>query len=148
MLYNGVIDLVHRCLKGRSYIFRCDAVTLDELRDIHSTQNDDCNWNKKDVGLLVLLDDGPQLTINDLVSKKLELETAEPLRLLRELRNRMLAETDYLANPDYPHATDDVRLQWLAYRQALRDLPSNSHPQLLPNGDLDLSSVIFPVKPL
>lgn len=48
-----------------------------------------------------------------------ELEAAEPLRLLREERDRRLASTDWRATIDYP---GDDQTAWLEYRQALRDV--------------------------
>lgn len=44
---------------------------------------------------------------------------------LRSARDRRLAATDYLLMPDYP-ISDDQRAVVQAYRQALRDLPSQS----------------------
>ena len=60
-----------------------------------------------------------------------ELEAAEPMRLLRIERNRRLAETDWWVLPD----RTPTQAQ-LDYRQALRDLPANSEPQLDNQGDL------------
>ena len=48
-----------------------------------------------------------------------ELKAAEPLRLLREERDRRLASTDWRATIDYP---GDDQTAWLEYRQALRDV--------------------------
>ena len=49
--------------------------------------------------------------------KKTELTTAEPMRLLRLERNRLLAESDWMANSDVTMPDD-----WKSYRQLLRDL--------------------------
>jgi len=46
--------------------------------------------------------------------------------ILRRKRNEMLRRTDHLAFPDYPHLSDQVRADWMAYRQALRDLPQTA----------------------
>ena len=46
----------------------------------------------------------------------------ELMKLLREKRNRLLAETDYLTLSDTTEMTD----AWKTYRQALRDLPANT----------------------
>lgn len=46
--------------------------------------------------------------------------------LLRNERNRRLAASDRYVLPDYPHASEEARQAWLAYRQALRDLPENT----------------------
>jgi hypothetical protein len=40
----------------------------------------------------------------------------------REKRNALIAETDYMAMPDYP-LSEEKRQAVLAYRQALRDVP-------------------------
>ena len=74
--------------------------------------------------------------------KKAALEAAEPMRLLREERNRLLAETDWMGNSDVTMASN-----WKTYRQALRDLPAGASPKLASDGTLDMSSVTFPTKP-
>ena len=74
--------------------------------------------------------------------KKTELVNAEPMRLLRVERNRLLAETDWMANSDVTLADN-----WKTYRQALRDLPASAKPKLSADGSLDMSSVTFPTKP-
>ena len=43
----------------------------------------------------------------------------------RERRNLLIAETDYLAMPDYP-LPEDRKAAILAYRQALRDVPEQT----------------------
>ena len=55
------------------------------------------------------------------------------LEKLRSDRNRLLAETDYLALSDAT-LTDEMR----TYRQALRDLPANT---------TDPANPVWPVKP-
>ena len=60
-----------------------------------------------------------------------ELEAAEPMRILRIERNRRLAETDHFAFQDRI-MTEEIK----TYRQALRDLPANSKPQLNDIGNL------------
>ena len=49
------------------------------------------------------------------------LEAEQPWKELRQKRNRLIAETDYLALSDSTLTTEMA-----AYRQALRDLPSNT----------------------
>ena len=44
---------------------------------------------------------------------------------IREKRDDLLLETDWTQNPDVPDAT---KAKWQAYRQALRDVPSQSDP--------------------
>jgi len=55
----------------------------------------------------------------EIQNKIAELEAAEPLRLLREERDRRLTATDWRATIDYP---GDDQAAWLEYRQALRDI--------------------------
>ena len=68
-----------------------------------------------------------------------ELQQLEPYRLLRIERNRRLQETDWRASSDL-----NLPESWRAYRQALRDLPTNAKPKLDENEDLDMSSVAWP----
>ena len=69
-----------------------------------------------------------------LVDRELtNLNNAEPLKLLREERNRRIAETDWWASSDLT-MSDDRR----AYRQALRDITDNCS---------SLDDVVWPDKP-
>ena len=65
-----------------------------------------------------------------------DLNAAEPLKLLREERNRRLAETDWWALPDSPTMTDAQT----TYRQALRDITTHSNWPHLEDSD-------WPTKP-
>ena len=79
-------------------------------------------------------------TEKDVNDKIAELKALEPMRLLRLERNRRLSETDWMANSDVV-MTDG----WKTYRQALRDLPANSKPQLDEFGNL--TNVAWPEIP-
>ena len=81
-------------------------------------------------------------TESEVTAKITELNNAEPMRLLRVERDRLLASTDWRASSDLTLAD-----KWKTYRQALRDLPASASPKLDSNGDLDLSSVTFPTEP-
>ena len=48
-------------------------------------------------------------------------DNARPLKELRETRNKLLAESDWMANSDVTMSD-----AWRTYRQALRDLPANT----------------------
>ena len=75
------------------------------------------------------------------IQKKLEeLQNAEPMRLLREERNRRIAETDWRFRSDLTPSQD-----WIDYSQALRDLPSTASPELDEYGKL--ANVSWPTKP-
>ena len=54
-----------------------------------------------------------------------ELTAAEPMRLLREERDRLLSQSDWRDLPSYPGSNQEA---WRTYRQQLRDLPSTTDP--------------------
>ena len=82
-------------------------------------------------------------TEEELDRKISELKAAEPFKLLREERNKRIAETDWTQLKDID--LDLIRERnWKNYRQALRDLPLVSNPKLDSYGDLDMSSVTWP----
>ena len=81
-------------------------------------------------------------TETEINSKISELDNAEPMRLLREERNRRIAVTDWRAGSDLTLAS-----AWSTYRQALRDLPASATPKLNSDYELDLTSVTWPTEP-
>ena len=85
-------------------------------------------------------------TEEEINAKIAELEAAEPARQVREIRDRLLAESDWTQNRDVVLLNDTT---WKQYRQDLRDLPASASftPKLNSNGDLDMSSVTWPLKP-
>tara|TARA_Y100001937_G_scaffold27779_1_gene40045 strand:- start:48 stop:470 length:423 start_codon:yes stop_codon:yes gene_type:complete len=84
------------------------------------------------------------VTWDQVKTKYDELVSAEPLKILREERNKRLAETDWTQGRDVTLSNDT---DWKTYRQALRDLPSKTTPKLDSYGELDMSSVTWPTKP-
>ena len=66
-------------------------------------------------------------------AKKAELDAAEPMKLLREERNRRIAETDWWASSDLTMSTERT-----AYRQTLRDITKSYN---------SLDDVVWPTKP-
>ena len=85
-------------------------------------------------------------TEEEVTAKMKELTDAEPMKLLRKERNKLIAETDWTQLKDI--SLDSIREKnWKEYRQALRDLPNGSTPKLDSYGDLDMSSVTWPDKP-
>ena len=93
------------------------------------------------------LDKAQGIPTEEEVNAKLsELQAEEPFKLLREERNKLIAETDWTQLKDID--LDIIRERnWKNYRQALRDLPAKSNPKLDSDGNLDLSSVTWPTKP-
>ena len=88
-----------------------------------------------------------QPTQEELNAKLIELKAAEPHRLLREERNRRLAECDWIVtkNAEYGY---NISKEWRTYRQALRDLPSITYkPELTEFGSLKMDSVAWPTPP-
>ena len=83
-------------------------------------------------------------TEEEVIAKVAELKAEEPMKLLREKRNKLIAETDWTQGRDVSLSNDT---DWKNYRQALRDLPSKSNPKLDSRGSLDVSSVTWPTKP-
>ena len=88
------------------------------------------------------LGSGQQPTEQEVKAKLIELEAAEPMRLLRIERNKKIAETDWRMLPDQSPSDD-----WINYRQALRDLPASATPKLDSNYELDFSSFTWPTEP-
>jgi len=85
-------------------------------------------------------------TETEINSKISELDAAEAMRLLREERNFLLSETDWVTVRSIDTGVA-ISNDWKTYRQALRDLPANSTPSLDSNNDLDFTSVTWPTKP-
>ena len=85
-------------------------------------------------------------TEDEVNAKIAELEAAEPARQVREIRDRLLAESDWTQSRDVVLLND---ITWKQYRQDLRDLPASASftPKLDSNGNLDMSSVTWPLKP-
>ena len=75
-----------------------------------------------------------------------DFENANPATLVRKIRDRLLAESDWTKNRDVVLLNDTT---WKQYRQDLRDLPASASftPKLDSNGNLDMSSVTWPLKP-
>ena len=88
------------------------------------------------------LDSGQQPTEQEVKAKLIELEAAEPMRLLRIERDKKIALTDWRVLPDQTPSDD-----WINYRQALRDLPASASPKLDSNYELDFSSFTWPTEP-
>ena len=79
--------------------------------------------------------DGNQIEVDEtaIAAKVAELEVEYQWKDLRQQRNRLIAETDYLALSDAT-MTDDIK----TYRQTLRDLPANT---------TDPANPVWPTKP-
>ena len=88
------------------------------------------------------MDSGQQPTEQEVKAKIIELDAAEPMRLLRVERDARIAKTDWRASSDL--TLSDA---WKTYRQALRDLPASATPKLNSDYELDFSSFTWPTEP-
>ena len=86
------------------------------------------------------VDERPKPTEKEINDKIVELDSAEPLKLLREERNKRLQETDWRFRSDLTPSQE-----WIDYSQALRDLPSTASPELDEQGNL--TNITWPMKP-
>lgn len=73
------------------------------------------------------------VTWSQVETKKAELVLAKPLNEVREVRDRLIAETDWWASSDLTMTSEQT-----AYRQALRDITDNC---------TSLDDVTWPTKP-
>lgn len=81
--------------------------------------------------------------IND---KVIELDKSEALKILRIERNEKLIDCDWVVIKSNETGVP-VSDSWKTYRQALRDLPATSSPNLTSTGYLDYTSFTWPTEP-
>ena len=81
-------------------------------------------------------------TEEEVNSEIARLQSEEPMKRLRDYRNKLLAESDWMANSDVTMSD-----AWRTYRQALRDLPSTATPVLDGTTKPGISGVTWPTKP-
>ena len=96
-----------------------------EAKFVDSTPEDAVGWtidgfgNKSSLDFLL-----EELAIRHFPKGELKTD-AEYATEAREKRNELIAETDYLAMPDYP-LDSERKAAVFAYRQALRDVPEQA----------------------
>ena len=88
----------------------------------------------------------PKPTRAQVEEKIEELKEAEPMRLLRIQRDKLLEEVDWITMRSYSQGIP-VPEEWSIYQQALRDLPKTAAPVLDSTNLLGISGVDWPVKP-
>tara|TARA_R110000737_G_scaffold116128_2_gene148918 strand:+ start:301 stop:654 length:354 start_codon:yes stop_codon:yes gene_type:complete len=89
-------------------------------------------WNGQDI---------TQPSESEIDAKLAELQAAEPMRLLRIDRNKLLAESDWTGLADSA-LTSEVSAKWKLYRQKLRNLPSGL------NTPAKVKAAKWPTKPV
>mgnify|MGYP001370751505 CR=1 FL=1 len=99
-------------------------------------------WSGKDYSGLEWKGSGSAPSESEINAELTRLTNAEPMRLLRVQRDKLLAACDWRASSDLTLAD-----AWKTYRQSLRDLPASASPKLDSDGNLDMSSVTFPTEP-
>jgi len=104
--------------------------------------NTNWGWSGMEYSGLDWQDSSTKPTEAEINAEVTKLTNAEPMRLLRVERDRLLTACDWRASSDLTLADD-----WKTYRQALRDLPASASPKVDSNGDLDMTSVTFPTEP-
>jgi len=104
------------------------------------------SWAGEDYSNFIWQDSGTAPTEDEINAELTRLTNEEPMRLLRLERNKRLTACDWIITMHKELGTN-IPAAWKTYRQALRDLPSNSNPKLDDNNDLDMSSVVWPTKP-
>lgn len=97
---------------------------------------------------LVFQENPDNLTYEQIQEKVAELQAAEPLRLLRLERDKLLTASDWRMTKDYPYAD---QLDWEDYRLELRELPQRIENGEVPAPILDENSMLvfdeWPLKP-
>ena len=120
--------------------------------DALSSLKPNCEWTwdwdaenptVREYDKLTWLDSSTKPTEAEIDAELIKINDAEPMRRLRQERNRLLAETDWMSNPDSPAISD----AWKTYRQALRDLPASTTPVIDNNAPIGITSVTWPTKP-
>lgn len=97
------------------------------------------SWHvKNNVYENITCEDGVIPTLDEIQEKIQTLTTEQSWEDLRFKRNRLLKQSDKYSVQDYPHPTPEIGQGWLDYRQALRDLPTNT---------TDVENPVWPTPP-
>ena len=119
----------------------------DALKSLKPNSEWTWDWDGKtdtrDYDKLTWLSSDTKPTEAEIDAELKKLNDEEPMKRLREERNRLLVESDWMAYPDSPTMSD----AWKTYRQALRDLPASTTPVLDDNAPIGITSVTWPTKP-
>jgi hypothetical protein len=116
-----------------------------DLPEIMKNLSPNNNWKIIANNLIWKDDISLKPTEIEIEAKRIELQNALPMKVLRRERYEKLKNCDVYGLNDFPFSTEEIKQSWLDYRQALRNLPSNSSPQLDDNGEL--INVNWPIPP-
>ena len=125
-----------------------DLTKADALASLKPNSEWTWDWDAenptvREYDKLVWLDSDTKPTEAEIDAELIKINDAEPMRRLREERDRLLVETDWMSNSDSP-AISDV---WKTYRQSLRDLPASTTPVIDNTSLCGITSVTWPTKP-
>ena len=125
-----------------------DLTKADALASLKPNSEWTWDWDAenptvREYDKLVWLDSDTKPTEAEIDAELIKINNAEPMRRLREERDRLLIETDWMSNPDSPTISD----AWKTYRQALRDLPASTTPVIDNTSLCGITSVTWPTKP-
>ena len=96
------------------------------------------SWVGTDYSGLTWISSDTKPTESEINAELSKLTNAEPMRLLRVERDRLLTACDWRASSDLTLST-----AWKTYRQSLRDLPASASPKLDANGNLHMSKLLL-----
>ena len=102
-------------------------------------------WVGFDYSGLEWQDSSTKPTETEIDNELTRLNNLEPMTALREYRDMLLAETDWVVTKAAETGVAETNA-WKTYRQALRDMTTQT-PKLDSNNNLDLTSVTWPTKP-
>jgi len=102
-------------------------------------------WVGFDYSGLEWQDSSTKPTETEIDNELTRLNNLEPMNALREYRDMLLAETDWVVTKAAETGVAETNA-WKTYRQALRDMTTQT-PKLDSNNNLDLTSVTWPTKP-
>jgi len=116
-----------------------------DLAEILTSLRPNNNWIVDGETLIWEDDISLKPTDSEIESKKVDLQNALPMKVLRRERDEKLKNCDVYGLNDFPFSTEEIKQSWLDYRQTLRNLPSTASPQLDENGELN--NVTWPTPP-
>lgn len=125
-----------------------DLTKADALASLKPNSEWTWDWDAenptvREYDKMVWLDSDTKPTEAEIDAELIKINDAEPMRRLREERDRLLVETDWMSNSDSPAISD----AWKTYRQSLRDLPASTTPVIDNTSLCGITSVTWPTKP-
>ena len=125
-----------------------DLTKADALASLKPNSEWTWDWDAenptvREYDKMVWLDSDTKPTEAEIDAELIKINDAEPMRRLREERDRLLVETDWMSNPDSPAISD----AWKTYRQSLRDLPASATPVIDNTSMCGITSITWPTKP-